>query len=192
VIKEDMAESLANIETRLASVEELLAKRLRYDAAKEQAFDTLYAKMKQYEGDFQASLKRELLRSLLLLHDSMVQAEEAFAGGAAPLGQPSPEARTRVEALREELLHVLYAQDVEPIPPPEPGAPLDRAVQQTLRTVPTDRPEEDGCVDRVVRTGFRWGQRLLRPQEVVLRRYAALADAGETSGGSEPPPAPPS
>ena len=164
-VAEDIPASLPSdrleaIEARLATIEQLIDKRLRYDAAKEKAFDVLYEKMRQYESDFQATLKRDLIRSLLLLYDNMVKTEEALA--------TIPEAQQRVADLREELLNALYIQEVEPMG--ALGEFYDKQKQQAIRVIPTDDPAEDGKVEQVVREGFLWAGKVLRPQQVIIRR----------------------
>lgn len=155
-----LAERIKTIETRLSNIEQLIAKRLRYDEAKEKAFDVLYEKMRQYEENFQASLKKDLIRSLLLLYDNMVKAEEALTD--------IPEAQQRVFDLREELLNALYVQEVEPMG--DLGEFYDKQKQQAIKVIPTDNPSEDGKVEQVTREGFLWVGKVLRPQEVVIRR----------------------
>jgi molecular chaperone GrpE (heat shock protein) len=155
-----LSDRLEAIETRLSDIEQLIAKRLRYDEAKEKAFDVLYEKMRQYEENFQASLKKELIRSLLLLYDNMVKAEEALVN--------IPEAQQRVSDLREELLNALYVQEVEPMG--DLGEFYDKQKQQAIKVIPTDDPSEDGKVEQVTREGFLWAGKVLRPQEVVIRR----------------------
>lgn len=155
-----LSDRLEAIETRLSDIKQLIAKRLRYDEAKEKAFDVLYEKMRQYEENFQASLKKDLIRSLLLLYDNMVKAEEVLVS--------IPEAQQRVSDLREELLNALYVQEVEPMG--DLGEFYDKQKQQAIKVIPTDDPSEDGKVEQVTREGFLWAGKVLRPQEVVIRR----------------------
>jgi len=157
------SDRLEAIEARLANIEQLIDKRLRYDAAKEKAFDVLYEKMRQYESDFQATLKRDLIRSLLLLYDNMVKTESTLAD--------VPEARQRVSDLREELLNALYIQEVEPMG--ALGEFYDKQKQQAIRVIPADDPAEEGKVEQVVREGFLWAGLVLRPQQVIIRRISA-------------------
>lgn len=171
----------AAVESRLDAIEkglstlcDLFEQRWRYDEAKERAFDVLYAKMRQFEGDYQASLKKNLVLSLLLLHDHMGNVEAALA--------EQPDAQRYVTGLRESLIDILYAEDVEPMG--RLGDLFDRHKQQALSTVPTHDPAKDNTVERVVREGFVSAGRVLRPQSVVVYRYqSAVSEEQSTEGG---------
>ncbi len=163
------------IDKHLGTLTELFDRRLRYDAAKDKAFDNLYEKMKQCEGDFQVSLKMGLIRSLLLLYDNMAKTEVVFAG--------SPEMQDRITVLREELLEVLYAEGIEPIGPL--GSAYDRKLQEALNVLSTDDATEDGTVAKVVREGFYAAGKVLRAQGVIVRRYHGSSPALQTSQGAQ-------
>jgi molecular chaperone GrpE len=152
---------LAQVEATLADLKQLFEHRLRYDQAKEKAFDVLYDKMKQHERGFQASLKENLVLSLLLLYDNMVRTE-------ADLKQDCEPASDRVALLRQELLNILYAENVEPIGELER---FDRQRQKPVRVIATDNPTLHASIEQVVREGFVFEEKVIRPQSVVLRHY---------------------
>jgi len=130
--------------------------------------------MRQFEGDYQASLKKNLVLSLLLLHDHMGNVEAALA--------EQSDAQRYVTGLRESLIDILYAEDVEPMG--RLGDLFDRHKQQALSTVPTHDPAKDNTVERVVREGFVSAGRVLRPQSVVVYRYqSAVSEEQSTEGG---------
>lgn len=157
------ANSLAGIQQEIQELRLLFQKRLSYDAAKDKAFDTLYDKMRQFDGDFQGSLKRGMLRSLLLLHDNMAATEELLSG--------VPEAQQHVSHLRQELLDILYVEDVEPIDASDKA--YDRQRQEAIGTVPTDEPAKDGTIARTSKMGFMLADKVFRPQKVVIYRYSS-------------------
>lgn len=149
------------IRKEVNKLEKLFEERLRYDNAKEKAFDSLYERMKQYEGNYQASIKNSLIRSLLLLHDNMVTIETDL--------EDQPIIQKYISALRQELLDILYAEDVEPMG--DLGKQFDHQLQQGVHTVPTVDLAKDNRVERVVREGFYIAGKVLRPQSVMVFRY---------------------
>lgn len=155
------ASGMAGIQQEIEELRMLFQKRLSYDAAKDKAFDTLYDKMRQFDGDFQGSLKKGMLRSLLLLHDNMVATEELLS--------EVPEAQQHVSHLRQELLDILYVEDVEPIDASDEA--YDRQRQEAISTIPTDAPAKDGTVARTSKVGFMLADKVFRPQKVVIHRY---------------------
>jgi molecular chaperone GrpE len=156
---------IAGIELTLLQLKEMFEQRLQYDAVKDRAFDTLYDKMKQYESGFQASLKESMIRSLVLLHDTMVNSEAELSA--------TPKAQAHISYLRQELLDILYAEDVEPIG--ELSGQFNSSRQQALRTIPTDDPAQGNSIAEVIREGFLFQGKVLRPQSVIVRRYVGAA-----------------
>jgi molecular chaperone GrpE len=63
----------------------------------------------------------------------------------------------------------LRRHGVEPFRP-EPGAPFDRHESRAVRTVETDDPARANHVAEVLQPGYRLGDRILRPAEVVVCR----------------------
>jgi molecular chaperone GrpE (heat shock protein) len=155
-----IGQRLAAIEQKLHSLRELFDDKIRYDEAKEQAFDVLYQKMRFLEADHESSLKKSLVFSLLLLHDRMQHAESELRETAA---------RQRIHDLRTQLLDILYAEGVEPIETRSEA--FDCSRQEALNTIPTMDPTKDNTVEQLVREGFLSSGKVIRPQTVIVRRY---------------------
>lgn len=155
--------SLEEMQQDVNELKALFVKRLSYDAAKDKAFDTLYDKMKQFDGDFQASLKKGMLRSLLLLHDNMTLTEERLS--------EMPEAQEQVAYLRQELLDILYVEDIEPID--ASGETYDRQLQEAVSVIITDDAAKDGTVAKTSKIGFMLAKNVFRPHKVIIYRYSS-------------------
>jgi molecular chaperone GrpE (heat shock protein) len=176
--KREHGVSLEAVHSRLNAIEAslcaLLEQRLRYDEAKDRAFDVLYEKMRQFDGNFQASIKRNLVLSLLLLHDHICSAEAAL--------EEHPVAQERVAGLRKALQDLLYAEDIEPMG--ALGDLFDRRRQQAIDAVATSDAALADTVERVVREGFLFAGKVLRPQSVIVRRHHGTKnDDKSTLGG---------
>jgi len=163
-----VSEQLASIQVQLSNLNDTVIglkgcfeDRLQYDAAKDRAFDTLYAKLGEQNTDQGAALKKNLVLSLLLLYDRMHLAEAGLP--------PDSDGRQRIVELRTELLDILYAEDVTPMN--VVSSEFDRARQLAVGSVEAANQSQDNTVDTVVREGFLIGTRVLRPQSVVVRRY---------------------
>ena len=164
---------LARLEDALNSLRACFDDRLRYDAAKDRAFDVLYSKLREQDTDQSFALKKNLILALLRLHDHMESAEGALDQDSA--------GRQHIADLRAELLDILYAEDIETIT--SSSAEFDRTRQQALGSIPTSDPARDNTVDRVLRQGFVCGGRMLRAQSVIVRRYQGPESQEPGKGG---------
>ena len=82
--------------------------------------------------------------------------------------------QTTAEALHEgvalverKLLKVLHDAGLQVID--AQGARFDPNVHDALLSIPTEDPEEDDIVAQVILTGYLFGDRLLRPAQVVVK-----------------------
>ena len=90
--------------------------------------------------------------------------------------------RNNIENVRFELEEVLYRIDVEPYA--ERIDKLDRKLQKTIKTIPTDDPDQNENVAEVHKVGFYWREKVFRPEEVTILRYTP--PAGEETVGENP------
>lgn len=157
-----------DIEVTLSELRKLFEQRIRYDEGKDKALDTLYDEMKQYKSGFQAFLKENMIRSLLLLHDSISSTKANFRKEKVP-----EHLLEQLDLLRQELLDILSFEDVEPMG--KVGETFDNRSQQVLRTVPTPDPAKNNLIAGTVREGFKSGERVLRPRSVAVCRYVPPA-----------------
>lgn len=74
-----------------------------------------------------------------------------------------------VELVERKLTKVLSDAGMEAIDPA--GEPFDPNVHEALLRTPTDDPRKDELVDQVLLTGYRFGDRLLRPARVSVLKY---------------------
>lgn len=62
------------------------------------------------------------------------------------------------------------------------GEPFDPEVHDGLLTSPTDDPDEDRRVSRVLIQGYRFGDRVLRPARVEVKRYTGDEEGADEAG----------
>ena len=74
-----------------------------------------------------------------------------------------------VEHNVEFILEVLARLEVTQFP--VGTGKLDKCKQRAVAVEPTDNLNEDTLVVRSVKRGFLWHERVLRPEEVVVKRY---------------------
>ena len=74
-----------------------------------------------------------------------------------------------LQTLREELLEVLYRQSIEIVT--TQSNRFDPTRQRAIATKTTAVKEENNSLASIVRRGFRYQNRLVRPEEVIVKKY---------------------
>jgi molecular chaperone GrpE len=85
------------------------------------------------------------------------------------VGGQNPELIDILQTLSHEVLEILYRRGVELIV--APSNKFDPKIQQVVEVIPTNNPAEDNMVVHMIRHGFRYGDVVLRPEEVVIKKY---------------------
>jgi molecular chaperone GrpE (heat shock protein) len=140
----------------------LVRSRLSYDQTKEQAFDRLYAELDALKKNAALDNIKPLLLDLILLYDRMEHARQLAADAQGILSTEI------LQSFIHELLEVLYRREVSLI---EAGpSSFDYNQQKAIGVVDVTDPAEHQRVHKVVRRGFRLGERTLRAEEVIVCR----------------------
>jgi molecular chaperone GrpE len=164
----ELTARLQRLEEKIDSLHSMVEKRLLYDKAKETAFDRLYADLDRERKNVAGEFLKPILRDILQFYDHVVEA-----------ARQHPDVEELLGMLREGLLEVLYRADVEPID--VISDKFDRKLQCVKRVEATEKEHEDWTVAEVIRDGFRQGDSVLRPQQVVVRRFKETQGEGETA-----------
>ncbi|MGH7545148.1 MAG: nucleotide exchange factor GrpE [Gemmatimonadota bacterium] len=146
--------------------DELYEKHLRAHAD----FDNLRKRLVRERSEEAARAQAELLMQIL---DALDDLSRAVAVDAT-----TPEARSVLEGFRlvhEKLTTALARAGLEPIA--TDGERFDPERHEAVMTVPAESPEEDGRIVRELARGYRFGDRLLRPARVQVKRHTP-ADEG--------------
>ena len=155
---------LEAIADEVAELKQTLAARLESDTVQQKAFDQLYEELRQYKEDFIYQNEKALLLDLLLFYDSMNWFQTNLIKK-----EMSPEVvADSFQYLIDELLETLYRRDVLPM---DAASIFDRKTQKVIKTVPAESEADDYQVHDVLKRGFTRGARVLRAEEVVVKRF---------------------
>jgi hypothetical protein len=83
------------------------------------------------------------------------------------------------------LLEVFLRMEVVPSQSP-PGTAVDKKVHRTVAFEPASSSGEHGRVVRSLKPGFAWRERMIRPEEVVVYRWAAEPSSATETMESTP------
>lgn len=153
------ADMLSALGAAVEEVRAMVAERVRYDDLKERMFSALHEELKGYRDEALRQAQRPLIADLLLLHDRICREADGCPAETTPV----------LERLLQDVTDALYRANVEPLP--ETPRVFDRTVQKAVRAETTHDESENLVVLRVVRKGFAWNGKLLRPEEVIVLRY---------------------
>lgn len=152
---------LNNLQSNFSSLVQVVSSRLSYDKTKEAAFDRLYQEMEELKQDQELNQLRPLYIDLILHFDRM---ESIYRHGAV-----SPELTEILKTLSGELIEILYRRGVEPLYTTSEF--FDPKTQKAIKVEPTNNPAEDNRIIDIVRHGFRLKEMILRPTEVIIKKY---------------------
>ncbi len=156
-------------------------------------FSALHEELKGYKDGFLLqSVYRPIIRDLVSLYDDLTEIHRQISeavGEAGGQGEDSAVAKKLIERMRtlemnvehnvEFILEVLARLEVTQFP--VGTGKLDKCRQRAVAVEPTDNLDDDTLVVRSVKRGFLWHERVLRPEEVVVKRYREAVRASSAS-----------
>jgi molecular chaperone GrpE (heat shock protein) len=159
-----LAEQFRKIDEQLASIRNT-------ESVNQQLFDSLHAELLKYRDNFlHESLQKPFIHDLVYLYDHLNGLCEQLSSAAQEKGKRSrvSQWRDNLENAIHSLVEILHRFDVKEI---EPRERVDRACHRVINYEPADFPEEDGTIVMRVKRGFVWREKLIRPEEVIAKRF---------------------
>ena len=161
----DFAEQFRKMDENMAALRNT-------ETVNQRLFDSLHDEMIKYRDNFlHESLQKPFIRDLVILFDdlsgllSQLQtAIDTSDGKRGALGQW----RDNLENAIHSLTEILHRMEVSEI---ESKEKVDRTLHKVLSFEPADYAEEDGQIVMRVKRGFLWRDQVLRPEEVVAKRF---------------------
>lgn len=163
--KSDLAEQLRKMDEHMVALRNT-------ETVNQRLFDSLHEELIKYRDNFlHESLQKPFIRDLVILFDDLSglltqleTAGDASGGKRGALGQW----RDNLENAIHSLTEILHRMEVSEI---EPREKVDRSLHRVVSFEPADFPEEDGQIVMRVKRGFQWRDQVLRPEEVVAKRF---------------------
>lgn len=142
------------------------------ESVNQRLFDSLHQELIKYRDNFlHESLQKPFIRDLLILFDDLSalssQMQSALEGKEAKRGKVG-QWRDNLENTIHSLTEILHRLEVSEI---EPREIVDRAYHRVVSYEPADFAEDDGRIVMRVKRGFLWRDQVLRPEEVVAKRF---------------------
>lgn len=157
-------------------------------------FEALHSELKSYKDGFLLeSVLRPVIRDMISIYDDLAEVHRQLAltltvhekrgdltGGALILFENVLAPVSHLEHSCDSIIEVLERLEVTMIP--TNTGKLDKRNQRAVSLEIVDAPEQDQQVVKVVKRGFQWKDRIIRPEEVVIKKWK---DASTAAPGTE-------
>lgn len=161
----------ADVIDRFQKIDEQLRAIRSSESLHQRLFDSLHDELLKYRDNFlHESLQKPFIHDLVHLFDYLTSLSQQLGSAAEqePTRGPVAQWRDNLENAIHSLVEILHRFEVKEI---EPRERVDRAFHKVVSFEPADFPEEDGCILMRVKRGFVWRGRLIRPEEVIAKRF---------------------
>ncbi|MEY2482266.1 MAG: hypothetical protein QOK24_794 [Verrucomicrobiota bacterium] len=164
--KKDLAAQFEKMDEHLAALRNT-------ESVNQRLFDSLHEELIKYRDNFlHESLQKPFIRDLVILFDDLSglssQLQTAVEGNETRRGVLG-QWRDNLENAIHSLTEILHRMEVNEI---EPKEMVDRAFHRVVSYEPADFAEDDGRIVMRVKRGFLWRDQVLRPEEVVAKRFS--------------------
>ena len=149
-------------------------------------FEVLHGELKTYKDAFLLeAVLRPVIRDLISLFDDIFEIHRQLmlalksqgergklVGSALILFENVAAPAKQLEHNRDAILEVLERLDVTLTP--LGSGKLDKQSQRAMSVELTDDPEQDNEIVKVSKRGFMWKDRVMRPEEVVIKKWKGI------------------
>jgi molecular chaperone GrpE (heat shock protein) len=158
--------------TAFRKIEDQLKAIRTTESLNQRVFDSLHEELLKYRDNFlHDSLQKPFIHDLVMLFDDLTSLSAQLSTAAHQENQRGHFAQWRdnLENAVHSLVEILHRFEVKEI---EPKEHVDRSLHRVVSYEPANFAEEDGCIVMRVRRGFFWRGKLIRPEEVIAKRFA--------------------
>jgi molecular chaperone GrpE (heat shock protein) len=160
----DFSRQFRKLDTHMDSIR-------RAEGVNQRLFDSMHQELKEYRDNFlRDSLQKPYIRDLLLLFDDLtaLSTQLKSAGKADSKRGTFRQWSDNLENTIHALVEILHRLEVTEIPAQDK---VDLKLHKVVSFEPTEFADEDGQILMRVKRGFMWRDGVLRPEEVIAKRY---------------------
>jgi molecular chaperone GrpE (heat shock protein) len=171
----DAVESVAtsigrDLAVQMQKLDEQLGAIRNTESVNHRLFNSLHQELKDYRDNLlRDSLQKPFIRDLVVLLDDLTSLAQQMTSGGGGREGSLMQWSANLENAIHALLEILHRLDVTEI---EPRETVDRTLHRVVSFEPADFAEDEGRIVMRVKRGFMWRGQVLRPEEVVAKRYA--------------------
>jgi hypothetical protein len=146
-------------------------------------FEALHAELRTYKDSFlKDSVLKPVVRDLISLYDDITEVHRQLvlalstqekrgnlSGAALMMFEHVLAPTSQLEHNSHGLIEVLERLEVTLMP--SNTGKLDKLTQRAVSVELTEDPDQDQQVVKVVKRGFSWAGRVLRPEDVIIKKW---------------------
>jgi molecular chaperone GrpE (heat shock protein) len=151
-------------EEGISKLNDTFKEKIAGDTVKDKAFEELYSQLESYKRNFVFSAIKPFVHDLLLFQDRIENEINHFS-------ELNGEECLKLKSFREELLEILYRNDITRIEPTPEGEKFNPEKSNAVEKVDTDDQSLDNTVKKVLKAGFKKGNSQLRPELVQIYKF---------------------
>jgi len=147
----------------------------------ERLFDALHEELRTYKDNFLFdTLQKPIIKDLITLHDDLTALKKQVGTSASSQTAESDREKDLLSQMinfERNLDHSVHAleeimarMEVERLAPHE--GKLDKTFQKAVSVELSPTEEDHDVVLKSLRPGFRWRERVIRPEEVVIKKHS--------------------
>ena len=166
-----MHDRLAKMQSEMLRMARLVESINERESSQEKVFNTLHSELRDYKNDFIYEHLKPIVRPLLFLYDSMEQFDAEVAetdkhhpGAEARIMSPKL-VRQNIQYFKDQLVEALRICEVTPMETPR--GQFNPKLHKVVDVVPV-KAEQEGTIQRVIRSGWYINQQVLRSAEVIV------------------------
>jgi molecular chaperone GrpE (heat shock protein) len=156
---------------RFSKLDEQLDAIRNNEGMNQRLFDCLHDELIKYRDNFlHESLQKPFIRDLMVLFDDLnsIATQLKTVSKSEAKRTTVAQARENLENAIHALVEILHRLEVNEI---EAKDTVDLTIHRVVSFEPTEIAEEDGRIVMRLKRGFFWRDRVLRPEEVIAKRF---------------------
>ncbi len=155
--------------------------KIKYDQSKDRVIDALHSELQDLRDDLVFKIMRPLANDLVRLYDDIDQVTRQVTRRATENqaeGEDGQNSKQGARQFLDDIHDILDRYGFELFQTEDES--FDRQSQKVTRAESTDRAALDMKIAQRVRCGLRYGERILRPENVVVYRFQKDAPGDAT------------
>ncbi|MGI9114671.1 MAG: nucleotide exchange factor GrpE [Chthoniobacterales bacterium] len=167
---ENIANNLAPARAEQHKIAEHLSAIRTSESVNQRLFDSLHEELLKYRDNFlHETLQKPFVRDLIVLYDDLSTLAQQLAAAAAEKKRDRlARWRDNLDNAIHALLEILHRLEVMEV---EAKEFVDLSVHKVVSFEPAEFAEDNGRVIMRIKRGFTWRGKVLRPEEVIAKRF---------------------